>query len=539
MRWLRLTLVWVCWGSLAFAQQETQSKTPAENHPLIKYFQDRSLTEAEEKVLKTHIRKLGSNSFRERTQATKYISQVGTPAIQFLEDSLNEKDQEIARRAEFCLALIQQQNADITPILEAVTKIGKSFPPGTNKVLLEYLPFAPEEEIISKVQKVLTQVVKKNGPDSVLLQAVHAPNPIVRASAGVALSVNPQLRPILLKLLNDPDPTVRLQVSLALIEQKEKKALPVLIELLESLPANKSWQAEYLLCRLAGETAPSVTFNGANQGKKIRSAWENWHKKNASKLDQYLDRLSKSPKLLNRTLITQMSLRGGTNGQILELGPTKKVLWKIENLRYPVDAQVVAPNRVLVAEYLSHRVSERDFKGKVVWQTKINLPICCQRLPNGHTFIGSRTMVLEVDRNGKEVYSRQIGGSIRAARKLVNGHIIVIDNAGQLIEIDRNGKKVRSFNAGRVYSLGGTIDVLANGRILIPHYRTNKVVEYTPDGKEVWSVNVTYPTSAMRLPNGNTLVVSMTKQRVLEFDRNGRQVWQYATKGRPWRARRR
>src|SRR5262249_13757443 len=63
--------------------------------------------------------------------------------------------------------------------------------------------------------------------------------------------------------------------------------------------------------------------------------------------------------------------------------------WQIENLDYPVDFQLLPGNRVLIAEYYSNRVTERDLTGKILWEAS-NLPrgpINVQRLPNGNTFI--------------------------------------------------------------------------------------------------------------------------------------------------------
>ena len=45
----------------------------------------------------------------------------------------------------------------------------------------------------------------------------------------------------------------------------------------------------------------------------------------------------------------------------------KNVRWKIEGLKYPIDAQMVGPDRLIVAEYQGHAVSERTTKGDVIW----------------------------------------------------------------------------------------------------------------------------------------------------------------------------
>jgi hypothetical protein len=205
-----------------------------------------------------------------------------------------------------------------------------------------------------------------------------------------------------------------------------------------------------------------------------------------------------------------------------------------------MDAQVIGPDRVLIAEYLARQVTERDFKGNVLWQHQVDLPIACQRLPDGRTFIATRRQLLIVDRQGKEVFTySHPNTTISAARMLPGGHFALLGSGGVYERLDASGKTVKTFTVGSIYPVGGNLDVLPNGRILVPQYRDNKVVEYSADGQAVWSVAAPLPISAVRLPNGNTLVVCMQQQRVVELTHDGREVWSYQTDGRPWRARRR
>jgi hypothetical protein len=125
-----------------------------------------------------------------------------------------------------------------------------------------------------------------------------------------------------------------------------------------------------------------------------------------------------------------------------------------------------------------------------------------------------------------------------AARKLRDGPIIFVTSAGQCIRLDAAGKVAKTFTVGPVQTFS-SIDVLPNGRVLIPQVSNGRVVEYDLDGKQVWEARVTFPTSVVRLPNGNTLVASMGSQQVLEVDRAGTPVWTHKPEGRPWRARRR
>ena len=67
----------------------------------------------------------------------------------------------------------------------------------------------------------------------------------------------------------------------------------------------------------------------------------------------------------------------------------------------------------------------------------------------------------------------------------------------------------------------------AAGTFLVPHKDLDKVVEYDAKGKELWSVNVPVPWSAVRLKSGNTLVSSGSTQVIREFTPAGKVVWQF------------
>jgi hypothetical protein len=178
----------------------------------------------------------------------------------------------------------------------------------------------------------------------------------------------------------------------------------------------------------------------------------------------------------------------------------------------------------------------------VLWEKRLGQnPIACQRLPNGNTFIASYQGMLEVNRDGREVYQRTQGPGlfIFGAQKLHNGHIIYISAQGTLVEIDGQGKEVRAV---QVATNGGwsSLEGLPGGNCLVAVSGANKIVELDPNGKAVWCcTSVLGPCSASRLPNGNTLVASMASQRVVEVDRGGNIVWEKPTEGRPFHVRRR
>src|SRR5262245_44855333 len=68
--------------------------------------------------------------------------------------------------------------------------------------------------------------------------------------------------PVVRKLLHDPAPDVRLRTALELAEAHDAEAIPVLIDLLADLPAEKRRGAEEFLQQLAGEWVPAMSFQG-------------------------------------------------------------------------------------------------------------------------------------------------------------------------------------------------------------------------------------------------------------------------------------
>jgi len=230
--------------------------------------------------------------------------------------------------------------------------------------------------------------------------------------------------------------------------------------------------------------------------------------------------------------------KGTGGGKVVELRPDGSVHFEIGNLTYPVDARVIGPSKVLIAEYMGRRVSERDFQGNILWETTVEMPIACQRLPGGATFIASRKQMLVLDADKKTTFTAFSPiGTVSAAQRLRDGTTVVIASTGQCYWLDPDGNATKSFQVGYVYALGGNVEVLPNRHVLVPLYRDGKIAEFDADGNIVWSVPLQTPISVTRLPNGHVLASSLGNQRVVELDRDGQTVWSHAVEGRAWRAR--
>jgi hypothetical protein len=172
---------------------------------------------------------------------------------------------------------------------------------------------------------------------------------------------------------------------------------------------------------------------------------------------------------------------------------------------------------------------------------------------------GNRRLI-EVDRDGRIVHEVPLTvdhpdphRDTRMARKLENGHYLVChEGDGVVREYDQQGKVVWSYAldlAGRRRSPGhgpeghgtevfGAIR-LAGGNTLIAAGNGNRVIEVTPAGKVVWSlehdelpgIRLAWVTTLQLLPNGNLVVgnchAGPENPQLFEVTREKKVVWTF------------
>jgi hypothetical protein len=515
---------------------------PTDGSGLLTFFRNRTIDAADAGRLEKLVKQLGDDSFTVRELASKQLVAIGARARKVLTEALKDPDVEVARRAQECLRLIEQ-GASATVVSSAVRVLAQRKPAGAVEVLLSYLPSADDEMLAQEVRAALGDLAVRDGKaEPALVTALADASALKRGAAGAALARArlAEHLPAVRKLLADPDARVRLRVGLALSAVREKEAVAILIRLLDQLPAEETGLVEDLLYRLAGDKPPpEVPGTGLDSRRKYREAWEGWWKDQQAKIDPA--QLEQSARTLGFTLVVLLDLQ-----QVMDLDAANRPRWQIENLALPLDVQLLpGEQRVLIAEHDGNRVTERDLKGEVKWEHKIEAPLVAQRLPNGNTFIATRTSLLELDRDGKEVftYTRPDGAHFMKATKLRNGDIACVTQLGvaRYVRLTPKGKEfeeVKSFGVD-VRTSGGRIEVLPNGHILIPELGNNRVVEHDATGKVVREFEVEQPIAAVRLPNGHTLVTSMTQHRAVELDRTGKEVWEFKHATRVTRALRR
>jgi len=506
-----------------------------EGSELLRFFRDRTLTDADRARLTDAVGRLGDEDFNVREKASAELVRAGRQALPHLRPALNDADPERARRARDCIEIVES-GVEVELALAAAYVLEERKPDGTTPVLLAYFAQAEDETLEERLLRTLALVgVKAGRPDAVLIRSLTDAEPSRRAVAAHVLGRRvPEQRDAVRKLLTDREPRVRFEAAEALVRAADRNAVPVLIDLLGEGPLPLAWRAQETLYHLASEQSPAGLTRETDR-PKVRDAWAAWWKDQA-KLD--LAKVSFDEKGRGVFLVCEAD-NAGSQRPVSEYGPDGKRRWQIDKLDSPSDAQLLPGGRVLVAEASPSRVTERDRDGKILWtvQTEGYLTTC-QRLHNGNTFIATYSKLLEVDRAGKTVTSfGPPEGGLFAAQKLRDGRIVTIGSSA-VTELDSAGKLLRRTPVPRQNGTFARVEVLSNGRYLVALYGANKVLEFDTTGKVFFEVDVRTASSAIRLPNGHTVVTSMDARAVVEYDRAGKEVSRFATESRPFRVRR-
>jgi HEAT repeat protein len=518
-------------------QRLDKAKIKSDGESLLAFFRERTVR-VEQAEIRNLVKQLSHRSYAVRQRATNSLITLGTRAVSQLKEASKSDDLEVRRRAEDCLRQIQNNS---NPLLTAAAgrMLAIRKPAGAAQALLDFLPAVMEDDTLRELHAALAKLTLRDGKvEPCIFKALEDEDPVRRAATAVALcrADVAEKRDKVRALLRDPSAEVRLYTALSLLQLGEKESIPVLIALFERSSRNQLWQAEDALYRLAGDKAPAVAFEEtAEKRKAYCDGWMSWWKEHGDKLD-VLARLKNGR--LDYTLIVLLD-----EGEVLELDAKDNVRFRISKVGFPLDAQTLPGERVLLAEHGGSRVTERLRDGTILWEKKVSEPLAAQRLDNGHTFIGSKNEVMEVDREGKVVFSWSPGGveQIMRAMKLADGSIaIILHDQQRFIRLDANGQMQEGFSFNvNVQTFGGRVDVQRDGHVLIPQMYMNKVVEYDGKGKAVREFSIGQPIVATRLPNGHTIITSMNENRAVEFDLAGKQVWEYRAKTRVTRAYRR
>jgi HEAT repeat protein len=494
------------------------------------------------------IRQLGDEDFRRREEASRRLGRLGWVVLPALRRALDDPDLEIALRARVCIQKIEGAAAAARAPAAAVRLTLRRRPPGAAAALLAYLPFSADENLTEDIVYGLDALAAGDAPSRVALATALADAvPTRRAAAACILArVGGRGGRAAAKLLDDPDPVVRLRAAQGLLAAKDKAALPRLVALLDEESVEVAWQAEELLHYAAGDDSLDIVVGAgaAEQRRKCRAAWETWWKEHGAALDlAALDREPRCPALYLVCCPADRDHRGAS--RVFLCGCDGQPRWELADVTGPEDAQWLPGGRVLLTESgwwgWVKRVSERDLTGAVLWKKDFDdLPASACRLPNGHTFIVTHRAMVEIDADGRKVFQHPHDNfRVKGAQRTEDGSIIFVDYHGMIWSMDAaTGEATKRCDlSGRDEEWINGVEALRNGQYLVSGFRSGEVREVDESGRVVWRCQVKSGEQALRLRNGNTLVADGAAWSLVEFEPGGRRVWEAALPQSPERVR--
>jgi len=186
----------------------------------------------------------------------------------------------------------------------------------------------------------------------------------------------------------------------------------------------------------------------------------------------------------------------------------------------------IRPSRhFVITAFAAGKLLEIDDEGHEVGTlVAIDHPWSAKPLPSGNYLVADATRVVEVACDGTAVRTWNVPSPLEA-KPLLDGNL--------LVACWQTGDGVREISpAGNVVWEVRGVDVsdaerLVDGHTLLADRRTNRLLEYAPDHRVVWSVPVDGQVGDVdRLPNGNTLATFDKADVVREYDPRGQVVWE-------------
>jgi Mal s 1 allergenic protein-like len=258
------------------------------------------------------------------------------------------------------------------------------------------------------------------------------------------------------------------------------------------------------------------------------------------------------------------------NGHVAIVNGKGEIEWEVECKHNSHDIALL-PSGNLLLHVEPTKIVEMTPERKIVWQYEAKPKAgydgrvevhAFQRLKDGLTLVaesGNRRLV-EVDAEGKIVKEVPLTvehpdphRDTRLARKLASGNYLVChEGDGMVREYDDAGKVVWSYKldlAGRPRSPGhgpeghgtevfGALR-LKSGNTLIACGNGNRVIEVTPEGKTVWSleqdespgIKLAWVTTLQVLPSGNLIIgnchAGEENPQLFEVTRDKKVVWTF------------
>jgi outer membrane protein assembly factor BamB len=389
-----------------------------------------------------------------------------------------------------------------------------------------------------------------------LRASLTAESPRLRAAATSALGqvLKDKAAEELAAKLADESDEVRMAAARGLIEFGDRRALTPLVALLESDAVRIRHEASRYLLASTGQEIGFIAYADAKDRAPQVAKWQAWLAASGATATLKVP-LDFQLRQLGRILVSDFE-----GGVVRELNREGDVVWTSPRVPGAWGCQGLPNGHRLVTSFQARYAVEYDRDGNEVWRNEGRLPLyptSVERLPNGNTLVAGRDMddklgivvevgrdgaivddsltrltfkpydlrmlatgrmlaactydnvVCEFERDGTRVARTTLSDVDRpeTARRLMNGHLLVVDNGGEMRQVaDR---------------LQGVRRIVRPGR-LIEYDENLKVVSTTPNPSgEI--------RDAERLPSGNFLILDA--QSIKEIDPSGKEVWSKAMTG--------
>ena len=422
------------------------------------------------------------------------------------------------------IKLLLQSN-QVTPALIRLITLVR--PANAIEIILAYIPSCNDDNIQDLLGECLGLYLNdQNTPPPALIAASTSSIEEIRTFAGRVLAQSPNeiAQKTCTTLLSDSSVRVRFEVARESIKNQNKSAIPVLIELMTKVPAEKAEAIDQTLRAIAKDKSPE----SKNDSKVDAAAWNTWWQKEGTQL--VLTPGLKNQEALKNFLVVESFNQEKKSGRVFLVTPSGKTLWEITNLSNPTDALLLPNNKILITEQGANRITERDTKGNISWEKSATNPFLSQRLSNGNIFIASRNKIVEVGRNGNEIFSFSYPNeTILAACKTRTNEYALLSYNGVFLKLDSKGNEVSKSRIPFPTNFGINGGAITqNDRVLVSIPTLNKIMEFNFSGQSTWESTITMPGIPTKLPNGNVVAPSLNGSKIVEIQMDGKIIYESA-----------
>ncbi len=484
-----------------------------------------------------------SSDHRERYRVLQRLAAKGLDGDKWPYLGTNEKSC-YAHQPEFVKdvkdVLVREHEASKPRVVEAAIRLlTNRKPDGITRELIRLAPMIAQldKRVEETLIESLAEISVQDGmPDPSLLAATKANDPIVRG-----LTIRSLLRSRGLQaeaavaLLDDEDLTVKWQIAMGLIDQKNKVAIPTLIDLIPKVSNAQAAYLEKLLHHITGN-GPALTLAGDRESRlKARQVWMAWWKDNSRRVTP--DQISHGITFAyNDTDVVELDLDG-------------EIVWELEirpMLRSdPNCVQRLANGNILLGESATlrdwdRRVVELTRTGAVVWEYEAGRVKTFERLRDGRTLIGVH--ILDAEGKRRQLFPSGSCDHVRGNPKggfvltqygdtTVEGYPTAVNDGPcfrKLTEVSANGQRMRVTRVRDESTYGSSnwyFEFADNGHLLIA--RADDVMELDENRKPVGIfAKGEFIERIQRLANGNYLISihGCGQSEVQEYTRDGKKI---------------